>query len=280
MQLIIVTGMSGSGKSVVLRLLEDIGFYCVDNLPATLIPQLIDKLNPSQTSIAISIDTRSEGLETLPNHLDDMRQRSIAVQMIFLESNQETLVKRFSETRRRHPLSKGNMTLAESIQNERNLLAPLASLGHHIDTSDLSPNTLRQWVRDLVTHDHHGMTLLFTSFGFKHGVPLDADFVFDVRCLPNPHWDAKLRPLSGKDLAVQEFLSKETLVEKMYQDIQQFLNRWLPHFVKENRHYLTVAVGCTGGQHRSVYLVEKLAAQFQSDQQQVLIRHRELEIKL
>ncbi len=280
MQLIIVTGMSGSGKSVVLRLLEDIGFYCVDNLPATLIPQLIDKLNPSQTSIAISIDTRSEGLETLPNHLDDMRQRSIAVQMIFLESNQETLVKRFSETRRRHPLSKGNMTLAESIQNERNLLAPLASLGHHIDTSDLSPNTLRQWVRDLVTHDHHGMTLLFTSFGFKHGVPLDADFVFDVRCLPNPHWDAKLRPLSGKDLAVQEFLSKETLVEQMYQDIQQFVNRWLPHFVKENRHYLTVAVGCTGGQHRSVYLVEKLAAQFQSDQQQVLIRHRELEIKL
>jgi RNase adapter protein RapZ len=280
MQLIIVTGMSGSGKSVVLRLLEDIGFYCVDNLPATLIPQLIDKLNPSQTRIAISIDTRSEGLETLPNHLDDMRQRSIAVQMIFLESNQETLVKRFSETRRRHPLSKGNMTLAESIQNERNLLAPLASLGHHIDTSDLSPNTLRQWVRDLVTHDHHGMTLLFTSFGFKHGVPLDADFVFDVRCLPNPHWDAKLRPLSGKDLAVQEFLSKETLVAQMYQDIQQFVNRWLPHFVKENRHYLTVAVGCTGGQHRSVYLVEKLAAQFQSDQQQVLIRHRELEIKL
>jgi UPF0042 nucleotide-binding protein len=124
------------------------------------------------------------------------------------------------------------------------------------------------------------MTLLFTSFGFKHGVPLDADFVFDVRCLPNPHWDAKLRPLSGKDLAVQEFLSKETLVEQMYQDIQQFVNRWLPHFVKENRHYLTVAVGCTGGQHRSVYLVEKLAAQFQSDQQQVLIRHRELEIKL
>lgn len=280
MQLIIVTGMSGSGKSVVLRLLEDIGFYCVDNLPTTLIPQLIDKLNPSQTRIAISIDTRSEGLETLPNHLDDMRQRSIAVQMIFLESNQETLVKRFSETRRRHPLSKGNMTLAESIQNERNLLAPLASLGHHIDTSDLSPNTLRQWVRDLVTHDHHGMTLLFTSFGFKHGVPLDADFVFDVRCLPNPHWDAKLRPLSGKDLAVQEFLSKETLVAQMYQDIQQFVNRWLPHFVKENRHYLTVAVGCTGGQHRSVYLVEKLAAQFQSDQQQVLIRHRELEIKL
>lgn len=280
MQLIIVTGMSGSGKSVVLRLLEDIGFYCVDNLPATLIPQLIDMLNPSQTRIAISIDTRSEGLETLPNHLDDMRQRSIAVQMIFLESNQETLVKRFSETRRRHPLSKGNMTLAESIQNERNLLAPLASLGHHIDTSDLSPNTLRQWVRDLVTHDHHGMTLLFTSFGFKHGVPLDADFVFDVRCLPNPHWDAKLRPLFGKDLAVQEFLSKETLVAQMYQDIQQFVNRWLPHFVKENRHYLTVAVGCTGGQHRSVYLVEKLAAQFQSDQQQVLIRHRELEIKL
>jgi UPF0042 nucleotide-binding protein len=280
MQLIIVTGMSGSGKSVVLRLLEDIGFYCVDNLPATLIPQLIDKLNPSQTRIAISIDSRSEGLETLPNHLDDMRQRSIALQMIFLESNQETLVKRFSETRRRHPLSKGNMNLAESIQNERNLLAPLASLGHHIDTSDLSPNTLRQWVRDLVTHDHHGMTLLFTSFGFKHGVPLDADFVFDVRCLPNPHWDAKLRPLSGKDLAVQEFLSKETLVAQMYQDIQQFVNRWLPHFVKENRHYLTVAVGCTGGQHRSVYLVEKLAAQFQSDQQQVLIRHRELEIKL
>ncbi len=280
MQMIIVTGMSGSGKSVVLRLLEDIGFYCVDNLPATLIPQLVDNLNPSQTRIAISIDTRSEALESLPDYLTNMRQRGIAVQLIFLESNQETLVKRFSETRRRHPLSKGNMTLAESIQVERNLLSALASLGHHIDTSDLNPNTLRQWVRDLVAYDHHGMTLLFTSFGFKHGIPLDADFVFDVRCLPNPHWDAKLRPLSGKDLAVQAFLSKQSMVQQMFDDIQHFVSRWLPHFIKENRHYLTVAVGCTGGQHRSVYLVEKLATHFQSEQQQVLIRHRELEIKL
>ena len=280
MQLIIVTGMSGSGKSVVLRLLEDSGFYCVDNLPATLIPELVDNLHNSQARIAISVDTRSEALEMLPSYLDNMRQRGITVQLIFLESNVQSLVKRFSETRRRHPLSKGNMTLAESIENERNMLAPLASLGHHIDTSELSPNTLRQWVRDLVAHDHQGMSLLFTSFGFKHGVPLDADFVFDVRCLPNPHWDAKLRPLTGKDPAVQDFLAKQTLVSEMYQDIQTFVERWLAHFVKENRHYLTVAVGCTGGQHRSVYLVEKLAAHFQSAHQQVLIRHRELEIKL
>jgi len=280
MQLIIVTGMSGSGKSVVLRLLEDSGYYCVDNLPATLIPQLVNNLNNNQTRIAISVDTRSEALEDLPEHVQQMRQLGIDVQLIFLESSTETLVKRFSETRRRHPLTKGNMTLAESIENERTLLAKLASLGHHIDTSDLSPNTLRLWVRDFVSQEHHQMTLLFTSFGFKHGIPLDADFVFDVRCLPNPHWDAKLRPLSGKDLPVQEFLAKQALVDEMYGDIEQFVQRWLPQFVQENRHYLTVAVGCTGGQHRSVYLVEKLAKHFQSAQQPVLIRHRELEVKL
>jgi UPF0042 nucleotide-binding protein len=280
MQLIIVTGMSGSGKSVVLRLLEDSGYYCVDNLPATLIPQLVNNLNNNQTRIAISVDTRSEALESLPEHLQEMRELGIDVQLIFLESTTETLVKRFSETRRRHPLSKGNMTLAESIENERTLLTNLASLGHHIDTSDLSPNTLRMWVREFVSHEHNRMTLLFTSFGFKHGIPLDADFVFDVRCLPNPHWDAKLRPLTGKDLPVQEFLSKQALVEEMYGDIQQFIQRWLPQFVQENRHYLTIAVGCTGGQHRSVYLVEKLAQHFQSTQQPVLIRHRELEVTL
>ncbi len=280
MQVIIVTGMSGSGKSVVLRLLEDSGFYCVDNLPATLIAELLSNLHASQTRVAISIDTRSEALESLPQQIASLRKDGVAVQLIFLQSNTETLVKRFSETRRRHPLSKGNMTLAESIEHERQLLAPLASMGHHIDSSDLSPNTLRQWVRELVAHEHKGMILLFTSFGFKHGVPLDADFVFDVRCLPNPHWDSKLRPLSGKDLAVQQFLAKHEVVAQMQQDIQSFVQRWLGHFVNENRHYLTIAIGCTGGQHRSVYLVESLAKHFQTEHQEVLIRHRELEIKL
>lgn len=280
MQVIIVTGMSGSGKSVVLRLLEDIGFYCVDNLPATLINDLLNRLTHNQRRLAISIDTRSEALDCLPEQIAALKQNGIAVQLIFLQSNTETLVKRFSETRRRHPLSKGEMTLAESIEHERQLLAPLASLGHSIDSSDLSPNTLRLWVRELVADQHQGMILLFTSFGFKHGVPLDADFVFDVRCLPNPHWDSQLRPLTGKDTAVQQFLKNHPVVEQMQSDIQSFVARWLASFVKENRQYLTIAIGCTGGQHRSVYLVECLAKHFQHDQQDVLIRHRELEVKL
>lgn len=283
MQLIIVTGLSGSGKSIVLKALEDSGYYCIDNLPATLLPQISQHLGEEDSSaadqdrVAISIDTRSAALETLPDNIEQLKAQGIAVQVIFLESNVETLVKRFSETRRRHPLSDEKTTLAESIQHERNLLAQLADLGHRIDTSDLSANTLRSWVKDFVTHEKSGLTLLFASFGFKHGIPLDADLVFDVRSLPNPHYDPKLKPLTGKDEPVKTFLEGQQSVHAMYDDIRGFVERWLPSFVQDNRSYLTVAIGCTGGQHRSVYFAEKLGQYFRNEQQKVLIRHRELE---
>lgn len=279
MQLIIVTGLSGSGKSVVLKALEDAGYYCIDNLPATLLPQIYENLNNSQSRVAISTDTRSGALEALPENIEKLKAQGINVQVLFLESTKQALVKRFSETRRRHPLSNEDITLGESIELERKLLAPLSELGHHIDTSDLSANTLRGWVKDFVAQESKNITLLFTSFGFKHGIPLDADFVFDVRCLPNPHYDSKLRPMTGRDLPVQAFLEQQPMVNDMSQDIQNFVTRWLPSFIQENRSYLTIAIGCTGGQHRSVYIVEELGKHF-SQQQQVLIRHRELEISL
>ena len=279
MQLIIVTGLSGSGKSVVLKALEDTGYYCVDNLPATLLPQIYENLSSSQKLIAVSTDTRSAALEALPENIEKLKAQGVNVQVLFLESTTQALVKRFSETRRRHPLSNNDITLAESIECERKLLGPLSELGHHIDTSDLSANTLRGWVKDFVAQENKNITLLFTSFGFKHGIPLDADFVFDVRCLPNPHYDPKLRPMTGRDAPVKAFLDKQPLVHDMYQDIQNFVARWLPSFVQENRSYLTIAIGCTGGQHRSVHIVEELGKHF-SQQQQVLIRHRELELSL
>ena len=279
MQLIIVTGLSGSGKSVVLKALEDTGYYCVDNLPATLLPQIYENLSSNQKLIAVSTDTRSAALEALPENIEKLKAQGVNVQVLFLESTTQALVKRFSETRRRHPLSNNDITLAESIECERKLLGPLSELGHHIDTSDLSANTLRGWVKDFVAQENKNITLLFTSFGFKHGIPLDADFVFDVRCLPNPHYDPKLRPMTGRDAPVKAFLEKQPLVHDMYQDIQNFVARWLPSFVQENRSYLTIAIGCTGGQHRSVHIVEELGKHF-SQQQQVLIRHRELELSL
>jgi RNase adapter protein RapZ len=279
MQLIIVTGLSGSGKSVVLKALEDTGYYCVDNLPATLLPQIYENLNGTQNRVAISTDTRSAALEALPENIEKLKAQGVNVQVLFLESTTQALVKRFSETRRRHPLSNDDITLAESIESERRLLAPLSELGHHIDTSDLSANTLRGWVKDFVAQENKNITLLFTSFGFKHGIPLDVDFVFDVRCLPNPHYDPKLRPMTGRDAPVKSFLEQQPMVHDMYQDIQNFIARWLPSFVQENRSYLTIAIGCTGGQHRSVHIVEELGKHF-SQQQKVLIRHRELELSL
>jgi UPF0042 nucleotide-binding protein len=280
MQLIIVTGLSGSGKSVVLKALEDTGYYCIDNLPATLLPQIYENLNDAQERVAISTDTRSAALEALPENIEKLKAQGVNVQVLFLESTTQALVKRFSETRRRHPLSSEDITLAESIEYERQLLSPLAELGPHIDTSDLSANTLRGWVKDFVASNNSSITLLFTSFGFKHGIPLDADFVFDVRCLPNPHYDPMLRPMTGRDLPVKAFLEQQPLVTEMYKDIENFITRWLPSFILENRSYLTIAIGCTGGQHRSVHLVEELGKHFTCQKQQVLIRHRELELSL
>jgi len=274
-QLIIVTGLSGSGKSIALRALEDSGYYCIDNLPATMLATIADHLDADHKRIAISIDSRSIAIETLPVHINQLKSKNIDVQVLFLESNVETLVKRFSETRRKHPLSKDAITLAESIALERDLLGGLGSLGHVIDTSYLSANTLRGWVKEVVSIEHAGLTLLFTSFGFKHGIPLDADFVFDVRCLPNPHYDPALRDLTGRDEKVQDFLKDHATVTDMMHDIRNYVEKWLPCFVLDNRSYLTLAIGCTGGQHRSVFLVEQLSQYFK-DKQKVLTRHREL----
>lgn len=277
MQLVVVTGLSGSGKGIVLKALEDTGFYCVDNLPAKLLPQTITHLDEADhTRVAVSIDTRSTTLEALPDQIRDMKARGMDVQLLFLESSVETLVKRFSETRRRHPLSDESKTLAESIHAERELLAELSDLGQRLDTSELGVNTLRAWVKDFVETNHGKLTLLFESFGFKHGIPLDADYVFDVRCLPNPHYDERLRPLTGHDAAVADFLGQQPEVGAMFDDIRSFIERWLPKFIRDNRSYLTVGIGCTGGRHRSVYFAEKLASYFREQGSKVLVRHRQL----
>ncbi len=274
-QLIIVTGLSGSGKSIALRELEDCGYYCIDNLPATMLPTISQHLNAEHELVAISIDSRSAHIDKLPEHVNTLNNLGFPSKVIYLESNVETLVKRFSETRRKHPLSSDETTLAESISAERELLGTLSTIGHVIDTSHLSAKALRNWVKDFVQLPHTGLTLLFTSFGFKHGIPLDADYVFDVRCLPNPHYEASLKPMTGKDAPVQAFLQTHDAVADMIEDIHGYLQTWLPHFIADNRSYLTIAIGCTGGQHRSVYIVETLAKAFNKDQN-VLLRHREL----
>ncbi|MGC2458677.1 MAG: RNase adapter RapZ [Gallionellaceae bacterium] len=277
MQLFLISGLSGSGKSVALRMLEDSGYYCVDNLPAELLSALIDNLRQAGNEhVAVSIDVRSGGsVRQLPSLIEQLKQRGMDVHLLFLDAQADTLVKRYSETRRRHPLSDDKLTLPECVQRERELLAEISSIGHHIDTSELGANALRAWVKDFIQVDRARLTLLFQSFGYKNGVPLDADFVFDVRCLPNPHYDPVLRPLNGRDAAVIEFLENTPSAQKMYEDIRTFVENWLPCFIADNRSYLTVAIGCTGGQHRSVYFSEKLARYFGS-QQQVLLRHREL----
>lgn len=274
-QLIIVTGLSGSGKSIALRALEDSGYYCIDNLPATMVPNISPHLNAEHDRVAISIDSRSANIDQLPQHVNTLKNLGFPTEVIYLESNVETLVKRFSETRRKHPLSTAHTTLAESISKERELLNSLSELGHVIDTSHLSSKALRNWVNEFVKLPHSGLTLLFTSFGFKYGAPLDADFMFDVRCLPNPHYEDKLRPLTGQDAPVQDFLKQHAVVDQMVGDITQYIETWLPHFIEDNRSYLTVAIGCTGGQHRSVYIVETLSNHFNATQN-VLARHREL----
>jgi UPF0042 nucleotide-binding protein len=277
MQLFLISGLSGSGKSVALKVLEDSGYYCVDNLPADLLPALMDNMqHAGNTYVAVSIDVRSgSSVQQLPRHIEQMKARRVDVRLLFLEAQTDTLVKRFSETRRRHPLSDDRLTLPECVQQERELLADIGHIGHHIDTSELNANALRAWVKDFIGLDRARLTLLFQSFGFKNGIPLDADMVFDVRCLPNPHYDPILRPLTGRDAAVAEFLEAIPAAQKMFDDISRFVEEWLPAFIADNRSYLTVALGCTGGQHRSVFLAEKLARHF-GPQQQVLLRHREL----
>ncbi len=277
MQLIVISGLSGSGKSIALNVLEDSGYYCVDNLPAKLLTGLTQFLaQEGYERVAVSIDVRSGAtLSELPGYLNELRKNGIEVHLGFLDAKTDTLVKRYSETRRRHPLADDMRTLPESIELERELLAELADFGHHIDTSDLSPSTLRLWVKELLDLGGSGFTLLFQSFGFKHGVPLDADMVFDVRCLPNPHYDPELRPLTGRDAPVIAFLRADASAQGMLDDIHNYVEKWLPCFVRDNRSYLTIAIGCTGGRHRSVYFAEQLATHFRG-RRRVLVRHREL----
>jgi len=276
--LIILTGLSGSGKSVALKALEDTEFYCIDNLPATMLPLTSHHIEvTAHNKVAISIDCRSAALESLPSAIDQLRSSGNQVDVLFLEANVETLVKRFSETRRKHPLSDSQTTLAESIAHERKLLAEYSGLGHRIDTSSMSAKVLRNHIREFSKRAPKQIVLLFTSFGFKEGIPLDADFVFDVRSLPNPHYDKLLRTQTGKDAAVIAFLEKESMVSDMLSDIKQYVEKWLPSFEHDNRSYLTVAVGCTGGQHRSVYFVEQLYQYFTQSQHQTIARHRELD---
>lgn len=277
MQLILITGLSGSGKSVALNVLEDGGFYCVDNLPVKLLPDLVSFLDAAgYARAALSIDVRSGStLAELPQHVANLKRSGTDIRVLFLEAKTETLIKRYSETRRRHPLSEGELTLPECIARERELLGDVAELSHHVDTSDLNPNALRSWVKDFAGLRLAGFSLLFQSFGFKHGIPLDADLVFDVRCLPNPHYEPALRPMTGKDQPVIDFLRADPDTQKMLDDIRRYVENWLPCFIRDNRSYLTVAIGCTGGRHRSVYFVEALAGHFRP-QTQVLIRHREL----
>lgn len=283
-QLIIVSGMSGSGKSVALRTLEDLGFYCVDNLPAALMPSFVQALSQNaaglhhRLAVGVDVRNRAEDLNRLPQILAELAQSDIGYRLVFLDTRDEVLIKRYSETRRRHPVSGEGLGLADAIAEERRLLRPMLSMADRvIDTSDLNVHQLRRLVLTEMGLAPGSMTLLFESFAYRRGVPADADFVFDARCLPNPHWDAKLRPLSGKDTPVREWLEDKPEVGEYRGDLQRLLDRWLPNFEHDGRSYVTVCIGCTGGRHRSVYLAERLAEHFRQRYAQVLTYHREME---
>jgi UPF0042 nucleotide-binding protein len=276
--LILLGGVSGSGKSVALNALEDAGYDTVNNLPLPLVPETVAYLKRSgHERVAIALDVKTApGLPGLAGTIAGLRAAGDTVRFVYLDAKSATLVKRFSETRRRHPLSDDTRTLSEAIEYERSLLADAREHGIIFDTSDLPAAALRRWVKDFVSVDATKMTLLFESFGFKHGVPLDADLMFDVRCLPNPHYEPVLSPLTGRDTLVVQFLERVPEVERMYTDIYHFVAGWLPDYARDNRTYLTVAIGCTGGRHRSVYFAERLARAF-SQRYQVQVRHRELD---
>ena len=276
MQLILVSGLSGSGKSIALDVLEDAGFYCIDNLPASLLDDVLAFVSGAgHDRIAVSVDARSAALSSLPERVASLKARGIDCRVLYLEAGATTLLRRYSETRRRHPLAGASLTLAEAIEKERGLLAGVADLGHRIDTTDLQPKALRGWIRDLLGVGGGGLMLLFESFSYKDGIPLDADWVIDARMLPNPHYEPALRALTGRDPPVIEFLDGQEPVKRLISDVRGLLSRWLPDVVRDSRSYLTVAIGCTGGRHRSVYLAERLAQTFASDWR-VLVRHRGL----
>jgi len=283
MKLVIISGMSGSGKSSALQALEDVGFYCIDNLPAMLLPDLIKHLEADAQfkKIAVCIDARnlSSNLERLPEIWRDFNEHSdINAELVFINASLESLLNRYSSTRRRHPMSELFSGLTDSIEYEKKLLEPIAEIADiRIDTTHMSLYDLRDTIKLRVAErKQQTLSLQFESFGFKHGVPMDVDMVFDVRVLPNPYWLPELRKFTGKDKPVIDFLSKEALVDEMYQDIRGYIEKWLPEFSNNNRSYVTVGIGCTGGQHRSVFLAEKLTGYFKSLMDTVNIRHREL----
>lgn len=280
--LVVLTGMSGGGKTIALRAMEDLNFYCVDNLPAPLLTELVKAVDQghreTRARIAVGIDVRSEDLGQMPGMLSELAAEGVFVHLVFVDSRDDVLLKRYSETRRRHPLSANGLSLADAIARERKLLHPLMALAEHvIDTSELNVHQLRRFIATEFASKTEGMTLLFESFAFKKGLPLDADFVFDARCLPNPHWDRTLRPLSGKDAPVREFLESQPMVGEFLRDIRGFLDTWLPRFEHADRSYVTVSIGCTGGRHRSVYLAEKLSEHFRASKDDILTFHRELD---
>lgn len=284
-RLIIVSGLSGAGKSTALRALEDMAFYCVDNLPIALLPALGQELTRSgtDTPAAVGIDARNfSDLAAFPGILKAIRDNGVACQVLFFTADRQTLINRYNETRRQHPLAGQGGSISEAIDAEQQRLAPIAELADlSIDSSGLNIYQLRTTVRDLLSHGPQAPTLVFQSFGYKFGTPLDADMVFDMRCLPNPHWDAALREFTGLDTPVREFLEQQPDVQQMFADVRQFLDAWLPRFAASDRSQVTVGIGCTGGRHRSVYMADRLGEYFKSrqaagQQGRVLVRHRQL----
>jgi len=282
MRLIIVTGLSGSGKSVALHMLEDLDFYCVDNIPAGLLPQLISHVLRSQqsqyqlTAIGIDARNRADDIQLVPKQVEELKRSGVQCEVIYLRSDEHVILKRYSETRRKHPLSRNDLALADAIREEQRLLEPIASNADLIiDTTYCNVHELRELIRQRVsTHSSGHLSILFESFSFRHGLPGEADFVFDVRNLPNPHWEPGLTKLTGRDQPVIDYLNAHASVQKMLTDLKTFLDHWIPDFARSNRSYLTVAIGCTGGQHRSVYFVEQLAAHFKQNFPSVLTRHQ------
>lgn len=283
-RLVVVSGLSGSGKTVALRTLEDLGYYCVDNLPTALMPAFVESVTRDQPGryprLAVGVDVRNRGedLQRLPETLAQIAKSGVAYELVFLDTRDEVLLKRFSDTRRRHPLTSDGLGLADAIALERRLLRPLVAIADRvIDSSELNVHQLRRVMATAFGVSANELSLLFESFAYKRGVPPDSDFVFDARCLPNPHWDQRLRPLSGRDKDVRDYFMALPEVEAYVTQVREFLAQWLPRFEAEQRSYVTIGVGCTGGRHRSVYIVERLAEAFREARENVMTFHRELE---
>ena len=283
MRLVIISGLSGSGKSVALNVLEDAGFYCIDNIPVGLLRSFVEEIMPREDqaydNVGVGLDARNvPEIKRLPGLIDELRRSGAACEVIFLQADDDVLLSRFSETRRKHPLTSSEISLKEAVVRERELLGSIIDMADLIlDTSDTSVYDLRELISGRIrTRKQDKLSILIESFGYKHGLPADADFVFDVRCLPNPYWEPKLRALNGRDQPVKDFLENQSQVLDMIDDIVSFLERWIPHYRDFQRSYLTVAIGCTGGQHRSVYITEAVAQRLSTEDEAIPTRHHEL----